>query len=347
MEKNLIRKALRGQALAEFSASDVNAQAIDEIYKAAGISKDTSMQRVLAHQKEVFAIISEVIDEMLPKNVENIMGRFAEVKSFARDAEVNFLIKNVGLRRARLSIKKGARGGVYRAARLDNKSMGMDTEVYTVGLYVTLEDILLGKVSLAELYQNILLGFEDKIYQEIVAALRTASTAGKASHAFTNDGTTAQLLPDLDDAIRVAKAYGDNVVVVGFRSYLAKITNAVDFIPSGTVHNNPNSPLADIDEIRGNGIVTLYKGTPILELPNFIYEDGATAVWTFKENQIFVLSGDAKPVKVAMKGEMYVAEHTEPTGSIAWNAHKIMGVGLLLVDDVCVITGSQSDSGKY
>lgn len=347
MNKQLMQKALRGQGIAEFSAEAVNSQAIAEIYSTLGISKDSSMQRVLARTPEIFAIISEEIDEMLPKNVENIMGQFAEVKQFARDAEINFLIKKVGQRRARLSIKKGARGGVYRAARLDNKSMGLDVENYTVGLYVSLEDILLGNVSLAELYQNILLGFEDKIYQEIVSALRTASTAGKASHIFTNDGTSAQLLPDLDEAIRVAKAYGDNVVIVGFRSYLGKITNAVDFIPSGTIHNNPNAPQADIDEIRGNGIVTLYKGTPILELPNFIYEDGATAVWTFKENQIFVMSADAKPVKVAMKGDMYIAEDTQPTGSIVWNAHKMLGVGLLLIDDVCVITGSQSETGKY
>lgn len=347
MKKELIQKALRGQSVLEFSAADVNSQAINEIYETLGIAKETSMQRVLARKDEIFAIISEEIDEMLPKNVENIMGRFAEVKQFARDAEVNFLIKKIGQRRARLSIKKGARGGIYRAARLDNKSMGLDVETYTVGMYVTLEDILLGSMSLAELYQNILLGFEDKIYQEIVAALRTASTAGKASHVFTNDGTTAQLLPDLDEAIRVAKAYGDNVLVVGFRSYLNKITNAVDFIPSGSIHNNPNAPQEDINEIRGNGIVTLYKGTPILELPNFIYADGATAVWTFKENQIFVMSGDAKPVKVAMKGDMFIAEDTQPTGSMAWNAHKMIGVGLLLIDDVCVITGSQSETGIY
>lgn len=326
----IIAKALRGQSVAEFSVTDVNEQALVEIYSKIGITKDTTLGKVSARQAEIFELITETIDEILPKDITNIMGAFAEVKQFARNAEIQFLIKGMGKKRARLTIQKGARGGIYRAARIDNRFLGIDVETWTVSMFVTLEDILLGTVTLGDLYQNILQGFEEKTYEAIVAALRTAKTLAPESHVFSAAGLNQDYL---DQAIRIASAYGDNIVVIGFKSMLSKLTNVSDV--SGS---NPNVSVDDVNDIRATGRVRLYKGTPILELPNYISSDGAAAAWTFKESDLFVLSGDTKPVKVAIKGQMDLQEYTQPTGSKVWNAHKLMGVGLLLADNVCIVT---------
>lgn len=342
--KEAIKRALRGQGVENFSAKDVNEQAILAIYEKLGLDPKTATARSIYYRKnEVFEIISELIDEALPKDVQSILGAFAEVKDFPRNAEVQFEIKGYGKKRARLTIQKGARGGIYRAARLDNKFMGVDVQTWTVGLYVSLEDILLGTITLGELYQNILVGFEQKIYEETVAALRTAKTLAPASHVFSGGGLDTD---DLDEAIRIAGAYGDNVVIVGFRSFLSKITNVVD-LPAV---NTPNLPAGDLDDIRNTGVVRVYKGVPVLELPNFIHSDGAVAVWTFKESDLFVLPGASKPIKIAMKGDMHVEDAKQPSGSEQWNAHKLMGIGLLLADNVCVITDATAfagDDGKY
>ncbi len=335
MKTELI-KALRGRAVAEFSAKDVNAHAISKIYETLGLDETASASALLYKKNEVFAIISEVIQEILPKDISNIMGSFAEVKEFERNAEVQFQIKGSGKGRARLTIQKGARGGIYRAARIDNRYLGLDVEVETVGMFVTLEDILLGTISLADLYQNILQGFEERIYQGIVAALRTAKTLAPGSHVFSGSGLD---LDDLDAAIRVANAYGDNVVIIGFRSMLGGITNI-----STVSGSTPNVAVEDVNDIRATGRVRLYKGTPVLELPNYILRDGATASWTFKESDLFVLPGDAKPVKVALKGQLVMEEASHPSGSKVWNAHKMIGVGLLLADNVCIVTDSAAEA---
>lgn len=342
MEKTLLIKALRGQSIAEFSNKDVNADAIHKIYEELNIDETKSARALLYRQNEVFAIISEVIEEIMPKDITNIMGAFAEVKEFERNAEVQFQIKGAGKKRARLTIQKGARGGIYRAARIDNRYMGLDVAVETVGMFVSLEDILLGTVTLAELYQNILQGFEERIYQGIVAALRTAKTLAPGSHVFSGSGLD---LEDLDAAIRVAGAYGDNVVVIGFKSMLSGISNM-----STVSGSTPNVSVDDVNDIRATGRVNLYKGTPVLELPNYILADGATASWTFKESDLFVLPGDSKPVKVALKGQLVMEEATHPTGSKVWNAHKMIGVGLLLADNVCIVTDSAAealDDGQF
>lgn len=342
MENTLLIKALRGQSIAEFSNKDVNADAIHKIYEELNIDETKSARALLYRQNEVFDIISEVIEEIMPKDITNIMGPFAEVKEFERNAEVQFQIKGAGRKRARLTIQKGARGGIYRAARIDNRYMGLDVEVETVGMFVSLEDILLGTVTLAELYQNILQGFEERIYQGIVAALRTAKTLAPGSHIFSGSGLD---LEDLDAAIRVASAYGDNVVVIGFKSMLSGISNM-----STVSGSTPNVSVDDVNDIRATGRVNLYKGTPVLELPNYILRDGTTASWTFKESDLFVLPGDSKPVKVALKGQLVMEEATHPTGSKVWNAHKMIGVGLLLADNVCIVTDSAAealDDGQF
>ena len=56
---------------------------------------------------------------LLPEKLQDRIGEFAEVK-LCRDAEVVFHIKGKGKRRAYLTIKKGQRGGMYQAARLDD-----------------------------------------------------------------------------------------------------------------------------------------------------------------------------------------------------------------------------------
>lgn len=342
MENTLLIKALRGQSIAEFSNKDVNADAIHKIYEALNIDETKSARALLYRQNEVFDIISEVIEEIMPKDITNIMGAFAEVKEFERNAEVQFQIKGAGKKRARLTIQKGARGGIYRAARIDNRYMGLDVAVETVGMFVSLEDILLGTVTLAELYQNILQGFEERIYQGIVAALRTAKTLAPGSHIFSGSGLD---LEDLDAAIRVAGAYGDNVVVIGFKSMLSGISNM-----STVSGSTPNVSVDDVNDIRATGRVNLYKGTPVLELPNYILRDGTTASWTFKESDLFVLTGDSKPVKVALKGQLVMEEANHPSGSKVWNAHKMIGVGLLLADNVCIVTDSAAealDDGQF
>ena len=159
MKKELLINALRGHAVENFSAADVNAASLADICKEFGISDRPTTRELAKYKNEMFAIIIEALDEILPKDMQDIAGRWAEVISFGRDEQVVFKLGNAkSKKRARLSIKRGARSGIYRAAQWDSSLMELDVIVQTVGMYVTLEDIILGRVSLSEYYQNILAG---------------------------------------------------------------------------------------------------------------------------------------------------------------------------------------------
>lgn len=333
--KTLINAALKPN-LAQFSAQDANNAVINAFLETYNL-KDASAREIRARQPEVFALIEEEIERVLPAAITDVVGGFAEVKTYARNAEPVFEIKGLGRGRLKMGIVEGARGGVYKARRLDNTRFQVPVKVETVGVYVTLEEILLGTRSLAELMNIIRDGFVERIYIKVVEALRTAKTIAPAANIASGNGFDAAAV---DKLIRIAGAYG-NPIIMGFRSALTNIMNL-----AGRQASNPNVSGADLDDIRNRGIVTVFHGVPVVELPNYLV-DNNNAEFVFKEGDLFILPADAKPVKVAMKGDLTIVEDQHPSGSVEQNAHRLVGVGLYLANNVCVYTDSQITGGKY
>lgn len=325
----VIKNGLKPQVSSNFSTADANTAAIKALCEAAGISSEASLKEV-RRNPAAFAIIEEAIDEMLPMDLQNVFGQFAEVKTFARDAEVVYKTENVGKRRARLSVTKGARGGIYKAARLDNKHFQMETSVYTVAVYVTLEDIILGTYTLSELYSNVLDGFEQIVYKDTITALQSAKNVAPSANSFTVDSGSNTLEAALDNAIQIVRAYGDPIII-GFRKAIASIGNVT------TVAGAAKRPTADADDIRNNGFVQLYKGVPVVEIPNYLADETNSDFIIGDTEYMFVLPANAKPVKIAFKGELELVENKQATGSEKWEAHKMMGVGVALANNICTI----------
>lgn len=280
-----------------------------------------SPRELKVRRLEVMALIEEALDEKLPEKLQDRIGDFADVKSYARDAEVVFHLKNKGKRRAYLSIKKGARGGLYQSARWDDVNYTLETWTETVGVYLTLEEFLLGKYSLSELFQNILDGFIERLYVQVIEAMQAAESTVPAANVDSASGIDYDAL---DDIIRVISTYG-RPVIMGFHKVVSKITN----IPTWT-SSYPNVPAKDLEEIRGQGFVNVYKGTPIVLLPNYIVDENTNAEWLLDESRLFILPTGEKPVKVALKGDMHIQPIDHPSGSQEWAAHKMLGVGIIL-----------------
>ena len=299
---------------------DATRNALVEFYGLA----DLTPREIKANKDLIMALIEETVDELLPQKLQDRIGEFAEVKQYARDAEVVFHIKGKGKRRAYMTIKKGQRGGMYQAARLDDMQMSLPTWVETVGVFVTLEEILLGKYSLAELMNNILDGFVERMYVQVIEALQAATVPA------ANQGTGSGIdNGELDGVIRVVAAYG-RPMIMGFHNVISKINNS-GFISGET-------PASDLDELKSKGYIGMYKGTPIVKLPNYIVDEVTNAEWLLDESKLFVLPAGERPVKVALKGDLHIQPVVHPTGSEEWNAHKILGVGLLLTNNLGIYT---------
>ena len=333
--KSIFKGAIKPDT-SKFSTQDANNAVINAILENYGL-KDATAREIRARQAEIFGLIEETIEELLPEAITDIVGGFAEVRTFARDAEVVSEIKNVGKARLKRGIVAGARGGIYKARRLDNKSFQVPVKVETVGNLVTLEDILLGRHTLGDLFAIIQDGFVERIYLHCIEALRTAKTLAPAANIKSGNGFDGKAL---DELIRIAGAYG-TPIIMGFRSAIAKINNGISWSKT-----SEDITKIDLDEIRTRGIVTVYHGVPVVELPNYL-GDESNAEFVFKEGDIFVLPTDAKPIKVAMKGDLHIEENKHPSGSMEQQAHRLVGVGLYLANYICLYTDEDVTGGRY
>lgn len=327
--KTLIRGALLNEQVPGVNFAETKQVVVEELMKSMGINPEMSYKQMKRNLD--FSIVEEVIAELLPKKLEDVMGQWATIKQFGRDEEVIYTIKGLGKRRAMYGISYGARGGIYKARRLDEKSMSLTTKVYTCAVYVTLEEILLGKYTLADLMNNILEGMQYVIYTEVVKALRTIKAMAPAANKVTAPGFVQD---DMDRVIRVVSAYGRPVIVC-FDSFAAKINN---LLPWENAKMNISN--ADIEEYRQRGSISAYKGTPVIKLPNFLMDED-NAAFAFGEQDAFILPADEKPVVVALKGEGYIKEVEHPTGSVEQNFHQILGVGILMYNNLGIYTDSE------
>lgn len=327
--KTLIQGALTGAKVENFSTEDCNKAAIKGLLEYYGLSEDASYKEL---KRCNFDVIEEVIDEVLPKQLENIMGGWAVIKQYARNEEVVYKTKNLGKRRALLSIVPGARAGIYKARRLDGRNVSISVRTITAGVMVQLEDILLGTASLGELLTNILDGVQYQIYKDVVSALRTIKTYAPAANQVSAAGLDAK---SMDDLIRVVSAYGTPMIVC-FHSFATQFNNMINVAGA-----NPNFPIADIEEIRSKGFVTVFHGTPVVEVPNYIVDENTNADWMFSEADAFVLPVEEKPVIVAMQGDGYIQENAHALGGSEMNYHKMMGTAILAYNNLGIYHDTQ------
>ena len=131
----------------------------------------------------------------------------------------------------------------------------------------------------------------------------------------------------LDKVIRTVSAYG-TPTVMAFRSEADKIFNTL--LMTNAV---PNVVAEDFSDVLNYGFVQIYKGHKIVIIPNY-FVDETNSKWIFKENDIFVLPSDEKPIKVAMMGETYIAPVDQPHGGKEWHAHRIVGISMLFFNSI-------------
>lgn len=328
--KQVLIAALNGVAAsANFSAEETDKAAINALLKEIGIDENSTGREIRAKEDLAFALIEEAVDEILPKKLEGVLQEFAEVRSFARDAEVLFNIEKIGKNRAKLTISKGARGGIYRAAKLDRKYFSVDTTIQTVAVSVTLEEIILGTLSLAELYSNILEGFQEIVYKEVFNALASGRAVAGYDRIEKDGSVTtnkAGLGAAIDKVMPYVKQYGVPTIFGSYQA-LSELAN-----PASEWHPEMN----DSAERRQYGFVQLYKGSKVVELPNYLV-DNKNDTWFYDPKYVFVLPSGIKPVKVALKGDLTLIRNTSAVGSEKWEAHKLIGVGVAMANNFAVI----------
>lgn len=300
---------------ANLNFNDVQSAAVNALKEYLGVGS-ASIREILRNQDIMFDIINEVVDEVLPIKLQERTREFAEVMQIERDQKAVFNIRTTNASRQRVArgIQKGARGGIYKARRLDGTTFEVATMVETVGYMITLEEILTGTRTINELVEVLADAWEEKIYIEVFGALSAAAAAAPAVNKVI--GTTTIAEEHLDPLIGIVRGYGVPTILA-FPQHAAKI---------------PLNKSAEVDkvDVRERGYVGTYKGTNVVILPNYIVNHGDSAItWVFDENKVFILPANEKPVKVVLQGESYTSEVNQAHGGKEFHQHRLMGIAVL------------------
>lgn len=322
--KELAMHAARGQGYGEFSCENVNeglADALKEYGNLRGSIND--FQR---NKYDIFDIIIENVDLIAPKKVIDAIGRFAEVQVVAQGDKPIFKT-SIGKNRARKFLTQVGLSGVYETFRLDKRTFSLDTHAVGGAITMDFERFLDGAESLAELMEVITTGLTDAIYNEVQKALVAAISASDrpAANKYSDDAFVAS---EMQKLITTVRSYGDNVVIFACPEFIDAMGPDAIVAPIANAAQGIYAP-SDIEDIHNLGRVRIFRGTPIVEIPQSFVDEKNNKTWVNPQYAYILPAGQEKVVKVVLEGQTQMWDEVNKDQSIEINAYKKMGAAIL------------------
>lgn len=362
MDRNAIRDlyihAFKGTSpdVTQYSVKDVKDTLKAELR---ALAPDLNTYR--RNKLDIFQIIQEAYDEVLPAYVGNFIGQFAEIKTVPNGQKATFLVKR-GRRRAKTFITEVGLSGVYEAFRLDVDTFDVTAKAYGGSAYIDFERYLSGDEDLTEPMNLLLEGLEEAIYREIVKAL--IATVMNSNMPAANIATTTSFDPEqMAQLCTIAKSYGNgNAVIFATPEFVQKMGPDAIGMPiygpfalaaapvtpgSAPGYATPVYSPRDIQDIAATGYITVFRGTPIVQLPqSFVDENNDTYQIPPSFAYIFP-AGNNKIIKVVFEGQTQVDDWKHRDRSMEIEVYKKFGIAILSTNDWCAYRNLELETAQY
>jgi hypothetical protein len=319
--KELARHAARRTAPTEFSVASVDAAFADEMKRLT-----SSINEFMRNKYDIFAIIVENADEIVPKKVMDAMNQFAEVIVLKQGETKVFKRGGLGRNRAKKFLTQVGLSGVYESFRLDTETFTVNMKAIGGAVSLDFERMLDGAETLAEFMDVLAEAQVDAIYAEVQKALMAAAT--ETTFAGANQVVGDYNAEHLQTLVNTVKAYGGAATIFAAPEFVAAmgpdaIVPAIAGVAQGIY--NPR----DIEDIANYGRVRFFRGTPIVELPQSFLDEKNEQVMINPQYAYILPAGKEKVVKVLMEGQTQIWDYVNADQSIEVNTYRKVGVGIL------------------
>lgn len=328
--KELAIHAARGTAPANYTVGTVDEALRGELKALAG-----SVNQFMKNRYDIYDIVIAAVDDVVPKNVISAVGAFAEVRSVPNGQKTIFKRK-LGRQRAKQFITRVAIGGLYETFRLDTETFSV--EAYAIGGAVSIdfERFMNGEEDMAELVAIVQEGLVESVYVETMRALRQAAYAtglNEQTH-INSQGISVFTMSDWDaetavKAINRVKGYGTSATIFATPEFVAAMgPDAITPIAAtnGSVLNVASQ--ADIDAIHNTGYINIFRGTPVVQLPNTWVDETYTQTYLDPQLAYVLPTNGDKLVKVVLEGDTQINDFKNKDRSMEIHFYKKMGVAL-------------------
>ena len=292
---------------------------------------------------DIFEIMIEQIDSAVPNKVIDALSVFADVQQVGQNQKAVFK-RRVGKNRARKFLTQVGVSGVYETFRLDNTSFTVEPKAVGGAVTIDFERMLDGAESLPDVLQVVQEGLVDAVYNEVQKALIAAAsvTSAPAANRVIDSSFNAAHMVNL---INIAKAYGGSAVIWAPPEFISAM--GPDAIVPGTSNYAGVYSPDDIESIHMNGKIRIFRGTPVVEIPQSYTDDSNTTTWINPQYAYILPTGGEKVVKVVLEGATQMWDRINADQSIEINAYKKLGVAILAYNNWCIYrnTGISDTTG--
>lgn len=318
--KELALHAARGTAPATFSVENVNEALVDELNQLAG-----SINQFMKNRYDIYEILIETADEVAPNRVIDALSPFAEVKVVGQGQKAMFK-KKVGRSRAKKFLTQVGLSGVYETFRLDSTTFEIPAHAVGGAVTIDFERMLDGAESIKDVMDIITEGLVDSVFLEVQKALRGAlnATARPTVNKFSQNNFDGAEMMKL---ISVVRAYGESAVIFAPPEFVAAMgPDAI--VPGDTGVQGVYAP-QDIASIHEKGYITMFRGTPIVQIPQSFVDENNQKTWIDPRLAYILPTGGEKVVKVVLEGDTQVNDFKNRDNSMEIHVYKKMGAAIL------------------
>ncbi len=319
--RDIALHAAKGTAPTNFTVDNVNDAFVDGLKEFAG-----TYNQFMKNRYDIYDIIIEAIDEILPKNVIDALGAFAEVKQVGQGEKAMFRRK-LGRARAKKFLTQVGLSGVYETFRLDAETFEVGAHAVGGGATVDFERMLDGAESLAECVDIVTEGLTNAVFVEVQKALNAALAVMPAT-------TKASGSWDAEEMVRlltVVRAYGSPIIyacpefvaAMGPDAIVPTLMNSTTNVAQGIY-----SP-KDIEAIHDYGFISVFRGAPVVQLPQSFVDENNRETYVNPRLAYIFPAGQEKVVKVVLEGQTQIRDHENKDNSMEVYAWKKMGCAIL------------------
>ena len=335
--KELALHAAKGTAPATFSADQVDAALADSFKELAG-----SYNQFMKNRYDIYEILIETVDEVVPNRVADAVGIFADVRQVGQGEKVVFK-QSVGKTRAKKFLTRVGLSGVYETFRLDTTSF--EIPAFAIGGACTLdfERMLDGAEVMSEFMEVMTDSLTDSIYVEVQKALRAAvNTMTPAANKYVGSWSADQMVR----LCNIVKSYGQGATIFAPPEFIAAmgpdaIVPVIASAAQGIYHPQ------DIDRIHYQGYINIFRGNPVVSFRQSYVDDQNTKVAIDPQFAYILPTGGERVVKVVLEGQTQIWDWKNKDQSMEIDFYKKVGAGILATRNWAIYQNTGITAPQY
>lgn len=319
--KELARNAALRKAPQNFTIEDVNEAFRGELSKYC-----TSVAAFLKNRYDLYEIVVENVDSVVPQRISKDLELIAEVKHVKQGQKAVFKLGNrLSKMRAKKFLTQVGLSGVYETFRLDGNAFELPMTAIGMGATIDFERLLDGNETLADVIEVFTESYEDAVLLEVQKALRAAinntemPTPNKVSINKFDSEKMAKLCG-------VVKKYSDGAVIFAPTEFIMAM--GADAIVPATANVRGIYAPEDIEAIHNTGIINLFRGVPVVELKNAFVDTTNTTTYLDPQMAYVLPAGKERVVVVGFEGDTQMYDAVNRDNSMEIMTYKKLGVGI-------------------